>query len=307
MNQDCPSQEEAHPAWRNGVILADDDTGEALIEYLCVSVEVAPLDVVYDKISLDRSLVFGIEPVDDDYNDVNLSELTFEWGHADGEFRPNLASTIPPDSLDTSSDWSYQTIPLLKVQVSIVNLDQKFDRAMLNSNTRVFFLYPHAAAGGDRDWRTAPGDELVGGDCDPNDLFACKVTFDLPPPNDAALDYTSGAGQPSDQLIYAVRIQSFYNEARLRITGRHGSLPREDAQFKNLQAVITATGRSGNVLERLRERIPLRPIYDLPEYALDSAGDLCKILAATDSAGAYLFDGEGYELLASEPACSLTP
>ncbi len=76
-------------------------------------------------------------------------------------------------------------------------------------------------------------------------------------------------------------------------------------KFKNIQAVITATGRSNNITERIRERIPLRPVYDLPEYAIDSAGDLCKILVATDHTGVHLYSEDQYESLFNKAACSL--
>ena len=304
LDQDCPSQENAHPAWRDNVVLADEDTGETIVEYLCVSVEVAPLEVVYDNISLDRSLVFGLEAVDSSYNDVNLNELTLEWNHANTETAVNLASASPAGSFSSQAGWGSRTIPLLRAQVSVVNPDQGFSRDTMNKNSRVFYLYPDAT-GGSADWLTDDG-KVIGGDCDVGRRpFACRMTFGLPAPAD--LEQVPGTSpSASDRLVYAIRIQSFYNEAKLQITGKHGA-SSDDAQFKNLQAVITATGRSNNVLERLRERIPLRPVYDLPEYAIDSAGDLCKILAADDSSGVYLFTKDPYDNLGSEPACSLTP
>ncbi|MYB40266.1 hypothetical protein F4X86_03330 [Candidatus Saccharibacteria bacterium] len=306
LDQDCPSQEDAHPAWRNNVVLADEDTGETIVEYLCVSVEVAPLEVLYDNIGLERSLVFGLEAVDSSYNDVNLNELTLEWNHANTETAVGLASVSPPGSFSSQAGWGSRTIPLLRAQISIVNLDQGFSRETMNKNSRVFYLYPDAT-GGSADWLT-DGGKVIGGDCDVNRRpFACQMAFNLPLPTDAGLEQVSTPPPSlSDRLVYAVRIQSFYNEARLQITGKHGT-SSDEAQFKNLQAVITATGRSNNVLERLRERIPLRPVYDLPEYAIDSAGNLCKILAADDSSGVYLFVEEPYDNLGSEPACSLTP
>ena len=306
LDQDCPGPEEAHPAWRNNVVLADGDTGEAIVEYLCVSVEVAPLEVVYDGVGIDRSLVFGLEAVDGSYADVNLNELTLEWNHANTETPVSLASALPAGSFSGQAGWGGRTIPLLRAQISIVNPDQGFSRETMNENSRVFYLYP-SATGGRADWLTADG-ETVGGGCDVSRRpFACRVTFDLPRPADAGLSHVASASpSASDRLVYAVRLQSFYNPARLRITGSHGS-PAADAQFKNLQAVITATGRSNGILERLRERIPLRPVYDLPEYALDSAGDLCKILTADDAAGAYLSTEPEYDAVRGRPACSLVP
>ncbi len=105
-----------------------------------------------------------------------------------------------------------------------------------------------------------------------------------------------------------VRIQSIYNKARVVIKEYDVGDNATTARFKNLQAIITATGRSSHVAERIRERIPLRPIYDLPEYAIDSAEDLCKILVATDNTGVYLPDEGDYEDLKyrTEPSCLLT-
>ena len=125
--------------------------------------------------------------------------------------------------------------------------------------------------------------------------FSCQVTITgIPKPLSPS---------PAGSMVYFTRIQSIYNPAQLRITGKLPGTPLEDAHFKNIQAVITATGWSGNVAQRIRERIPLRPIYDLPEYGIDSAEDLCKILVTTGHTGVYLDKRE--DAIRNDPSCSL--
>ena len=296
LGQDCLSQDEAHPAWRNGMLLPDAD-----IEYLCVSAEVAPQDLIYDKIDPDRSLNLTLEPVNDDYDDVNLEKLILSWDHADLGSAGNLygGSGFASDTV-----WGANTVPVLKVQVILVNTDRPFTRQLLNQNSRVFFLYPNTGTANTVDWRNADG-RIVDGHCVNTD-FTCSVIIDLPSPTDPVLNVPSASA--ADQLAYRVRIQSIYNEARIQLAGEYSCPPAScSANFKNMQAIITATGKSGQVGQRLSERIPLRPIYDLPEYAIDSAADLCKILSANDDAGVYLSEDQRFDMIRSQPSCSLRP
>lgn len=310
LSQDCPSQEDAHPAWRNGVLakdveVSDDFTISDLgIEYLCVSVDVAPQELIYDRVNLDRSLLLHLQPVESEgHDDVNLDTLTIEWAHDD----KNLSS-YPQSGTDTpfppASSWREQDIPLLRVQIIIVNTDQPYSRETLKANSRVFFLYPNNSTSNSVDWQSPSNDgTIIGGDCSstqPKNLY-CQSTFNLPVPT-GGVQTADDNFDLDDQLTYLVRIQPIYNKARLVISGKIGG---DSVKFKNIQAVITATGRSNNVTERIRERIPLRPVYDLPEYAIDSAGDLCKILVATDHTGVHLYNEDQYESLLNKAACSL--
>ncbi len=188
LSQDCPSQEDAHPAWRNGVLakdveVSDDFTISDLgIEYLCVSVDVAPQELIYDRVNLDRSLLLHLQPVEsDDHDDVNLDTLTIEWAHDD----KNLLSH-PQSGTDTpfppASSWGEQDIPLLRVQIIIVNTDQPYSRETLKANSRVFFLYPNDSSSNSVVWQKPSNDgTIIGGDCSTqHENLYCQSTFNLP-------------------------------------------------------------------------------------------------------------------------------
>ena len=308
LDQDCPAQEDAHESWRNNTF------GEvANISYTCVSVEVDPTDLIYDHVGIDRSLVLPLEPTEGkSYDDKQMESLSFYWNHVEGvsDFRPPGATDFPP-----TSSWTSPTAPLLRVQITPVNHSLAFSRESLVNNTRVFFLYPSATGGGPQnptDWPDQDADgEIIDGYCDPqrkvvvdgnNEVIQpCGVTIKMPAFGDIETADPNVLSTIDDKLIYFVRIQSIYQPAQLNIRGK--LIGGDDAHFKNIQAVITATGWSNNVAERIRERIPLRPVYDLPEYGIDSAETLCKILVTTESEGVYL-DNER-EDLHGEISCSL--
>ena len=93
-----------------------------------------------------------------------------------------------------------------------------------------------------------------------------------------------------------MRLQAIYKPASVQISAT-GEKDSNYKGFKNLQAVISATGKSSDNSIRLQERMPLRPVYDLPEYALDSAEDLCKILVLDSQRGSYVNNITGQSTL----------
>ena len=278
LDQDCPAQgEEVHPAWSNNQI-----TSLPEIYYTCVSVEVDPQKLIYQHLGQDRSLILPLYAADGEkYEDQNLKTLTIEWNHTDGgnHFRPTATTDFPE-----VSGWGNQTAPVLRVQITAVNRNQDFSTQLLTNNTRVFFLYPSPdLSGGSIGWPLADDDgQIINGNCGTGSVHPCTVKFDIPAPGD--LDGPAAAG---DKLVYFVRLQSIYTDAQLTVSGRLRT-PAKDASFKNIQAVIAATGWSSQIGQRISERIPLRPIYDLPEYGIDSAETLCKILVTTSFSGVFL-------------------
>ena len=304
LDEDCPPQEEAHKAWRNNQIseqLAD-------VHYSCVSVEVDPTELIYDNVGTDRSLLLPLYAADgENYEDQNLQSLTIGWSHAE----PNEAFRQPSDvSLPDVSSWGSNGTPILRMQITIVNWteDRPFDTNLITKNTRVFFLYPRPDTPSNVPWPWPDADsdgQIIPGECHKRPGSAageqpCQVQFEMPGPTHSKLEKPTGV-RPGDNLVYFVRLQSIYNRAQLNVSGKlnlparvpRGAPPGTSAgvpaaHFKNIQAVITATGWSSGVGQRISERIPLRPVYDLPEYGIDSAETLCKILVTTTYSGVYL-------------------
>ena len=290
---DCPDEEDAHPSWSNGRLTEDDS-----VEYSCVVVDVSPVDLIYDNVDTNRSLVLPLQAVDKDNNHLNLNKLVIEWDNTDsqsgGRPRSETARALTDKSgwQDTASQLS--DLALLRLQVIPVNTSQAFDRDDLNANNKVFFLYPNEgknqAGAGVHNYQSSNSGSILAGNCltgsrentdainGASQLLTCRVVLDnLPLPNNI-----EPAGHTTGEIVYIVRIQAVYNSARLLITGDAGSVAGQPLLegFTDIQAIITATGRAINVFERLEERIPLRPVFDLPEYAIDSEETVCKLLAS---------------------------
>lgn len=256
-------------------VLEDKDLSNN-IESLCVLVDVSPKALIYDSVDTNRSLILNLEPVDKMGSPTNLNKLIFEWDH----HNDNSSSRGGESGFTNASTWEANTIPVLRVQIIPVADPISFTRDDLKDNSRVFFLYPNDGSNNNSMWPPLGDDgKIIDGNCKdtpPNPRkLKCETSIDV-----------SSFTNPNTR--YVVRVQSIYNKAKLVLRGEYLGNTQEPAKFKNIQAEITATGRSNNIAERLRERIPLRPIYDLPEYGIDSAGDLCKILVTTEAEGVFL-------------------
>lgn len=304
----CPTGSDIHPALRKGQLDPDGN-----IEYSCVIVDLTPDKLVYDALGTDRSLILQVIPVDADGESMVLDELTIEWDHSDPwkqtsqvwDKQTTSSTNKIEEHLTSEGNWSID-VPLLRMQITIVDLNQTITREKLNRNTEVFFLYPslsgtkgkggnHANYGGKAGSDIGrPGEEkqaaVLSNNCltdpdtatPPDSGYSCKATISgIPKASEIYGDVGTG------QLVYVVRLQAFYKSATLKITGSSES--NQTAHFKNAQATITSTGRMANLFVRLQKSIPLRPVYDIAEYGIDSEEDICKLLVSTDIAGSHVY------------------
>lgn len=264
--------------WREGGVykgnLFDpDNSQEPNIGYSCVDIDLRPKELVYDQIDQNRSLMLPLWPVNKDGGNVDVEEFVFSWGDADSG--PNNM----PDFQEFTPHKDWNALPVLRVQITAI--PNNFTRTILNQNTRVFFLVPDDVSNATltHNWPALGADgEIVHCVHTTNKDFPCQVT----------LTFNSTAFSPSKDknYLYFARVQAIYKDAKFSLEGNYGGT--DPVRFQNIQAVITVTGRGGPILERLRERIPLRPVYDYPEYALDSVDTICKILINDPTLGVYL-------------------
>jgi len=82
-----------------------------------------------------------------------------------------------------------------------------------------------------------------------------------------------------------LRLTSIYRGTNIRITmfrtGNSNSL-----KFSNAQAKIDVTAQAGDVIRRVEARIPLRPADLLPDEAITTADQLCKLITITGAESA---------------------
>ena len=102
-----------------------------------------------------------------------------------------------------------------------------------------------------------------------------------PNPNSSCdLRVTNGT---HDEMAYILLVRSIYDKAKAEISAFASN--GDELRFINQQINVTATGRSGGLTYRLREVIPIRPKYNRPEHAIDSAEHICKVLIGEPTTG----------------------
>ena len=99
----------------------------------------------------------------------------------------------------------------------------------------------------------------------------------------AATETWTAPNPANDEMVYIVLVRSIYGDVDLAISAQNSD--GYDLRFVNQQINVTATGRAGGLTYRLREVIPIRPKYNRPEYAVDSAEHICKILIGEPDRG----------------------
>ena len=99
------------------------------------------------------------------------------------------------------------------------------------------------------------------------------------------------ANGTNDEIAYIVLIRPIYGAAKIEIGALNSNAicspqPKcRELRFINQQINVTSTGRAGGLTYRLREVIPIRPKYNRPEYAIDSASHICKTLIGEPDTG----------------------
>jgi Tfp pilus assembly protein PilX len=79
---------------------------------------------------------------------------------------------------------------------------------------------------------------------------------------------------------YYMRLKSIYNISDVVIcpSAASGLGCDPDENMVGAQAIIDVTAKAADVLKRVQVRIPIEPLGNIPEYALESSADICKLL-----------------------------
>lgn len=241
----------------------------------CVTVNVRPQKLTYDSVSLDRSKVASINPVDSSGNPVTLNTLSIVFSDPDGQ-TSYATKNLPP-----YSSWGNGP-GMLRIEVIAVP-SGSIDRTALRDNNRVYFVNTGSSGSAPIgvDWSTTTVQSIANGCNSASNQCGIRIT-----------------GLPvSGVRNYIVRLRSYYKPVSVEVTGTSSS---GTVNFGNAQAIVDATGRSNDVVYRTREVIPLNPDYDYPEYGVQ-AGDLCKRIAADTTTVSVENTGNSV----NNPACSL--
>ena len=302
------------------------------IYYSCLDIDLAPEILYYSTIEQDRSLgilLKSIEPPTptppDSYGDRHLESLVIQWVNS-GATSPNLfdTSSVYPNFPPDDGSWNYDA-PVLEVQITAMNRDLGYTRQDLIDHTKVVYLYPStdpdpapATKENQKNWGAIESGAIIQASCnsylDEDEVTVLTVTGNCTVVlKDLMEDIYPDPHNNNDRIIFYLRVRSLYEAADLTIWGYSYQydhpLPTNSSQrnnnlksladrrvrFRDIQAVIGATGHAGDVQVRLEERFRLQPVYDYPEHGINSAQTVCKIFISdqdtgTDVTGSTLAD-----------------
>ena len=261
--------------------------------YTCVTVDLNTPDYIGDS-SAGKSEIIPLVPENGDkFDQVLVSwHLASETVGTDGDGQPSnyAPSTLLPP-VTGSGSWNARGYPAyLRVEV-FGYPNGNFDRDKMRDQSSSVFLIPNdstnAAAIGsataiDLDTADDRGANkiklnLVGIKCDgtppnlPIGTYACTARIELK------------NGQPSTSNNYYLRITPLYSSTHFRVQMVRG--PSTVVNFSGVEPTIDSTGRASDVFRRIKTRIRLDSAADLPEYSLESANDICKVMEVSD--GSY--------------------
>lgn len=234
--------------------------------YTCLLVTLDPPTIEADPVSVADTKVFPLFPPAGGgyYNQLNI-----EWANSGSNFAnyvtTNLGDYPPANCSAPCSPWPADRFGVLRVDLIPIDNETVGSPAALNTRDelfariRSFFLYPYdtsasLAFGSIQTGRT------YGADCDNQ---KCRVSI---------------TGLTSDASIsgYYIRLRAVYKPLSISISGSTNLQPV--ARFINAQAEIDATGRSQDLLRRIRVRVAISSVLDNTDFVLQTAGDICKRL-----------------------------
>lgn len=254
--------------------LSPDLNGDDSVKYTCVLINPIPPDIT-THVTQQSSMVFPVNPVDDDGNSTLPRTLTFTWStKPEGDVTKTCSgsSGVFPKPGAWSCDYGILRVDLMQYD------DASFVGDAAGARTATFFMRPVNSGGSGStnvpDLATPEG-RVVGTECDKtvDSAQTCVVTlnFNVVPASDRHAQ--------SEQ--YFARLTMIYNDAAsVKIDGTYsgGSL-----NFRGAQVTIDSTGKAQDVLRRIKVRKRLgnyAASNTIPLGALDSSAAICKKFTA---------------------------
>ena len=235
------------------------------VEFTCLLVDPSPPSLDYDEISTDKSRIINLRSAN---SSDNIETVTFSWEESGGgatNASGCTLSTFPPNSA-----WPGNCQAGV-LRVDMVPTEAPFDRGSLVANTMTAFLYPKVSGSVTRSYASATGFGNQGAitevTCDGTGARLCTLKVD-------------GLASMASSS-YLIRVKSIYKANALTITATTSSPTNE---ILGNQALIDSTGKAGDVLRRIKVRVPIIPDSDefFPEFAIQSVDTICKQLLFSD-------------------------
>lgn len=261
--EDC-DEFQATPELSSGAKLSSDDS----VEYTCVLVDVTPDTIEKTSVETERPTVIIIDPVDESGNPLQLTALNLSW---QSESLPDTISFPSSSSSDFPDTWGFAA-PVLRLTATPLN---QLNRSALIENTFTGFLRPSAGSGGPTNINVNVG---LATQNNQGQIYntTCTTTIDSNSPRycNSRLDLSS-IGLTTKYLL---TLRAVYHNADIYIEGE--SATGDVVLFQDQQAVIDATGKAGDVLQRIQVRVPIEDQYERPGFGIETSrgGGICKQL-----------------------------
>jgi Tfp pilus assembly protein PilX len=271
------------PAGYNAVLSA---TTEFDTEYTCQLIDFTPSKVTTEFSSPNQVKQFQLKPVDAADNPTTYDSLTLRWHidavSPDGDgavsgggpvfIRPATATNIPQNG-----SWNFPAM----MKVTLISYPDGTPANRINEPDIVaatVLVSPNTVSGangftanvfpGGASVNSAVDKRVYGADCiDSNNNMSCTMVFDL-----------SGIKTAGNRIV-DVRISNLYEATTAELTMSDGGTP---VFFKDAQVVVDVTGRAGGVYRRVEAALDLTNPNLLPDFAIQSATNICKDFTFTD-------------------------
>ena len=152
------------------------------------------------------------------------------------------------------------------LRVSAMPITSDVSRSTLTNNTQTMFLYPQTGSGSPntRNYNASPAaqGDIINGKCNSANTPYCSAEItNLPGTNN-----------------YYLRVKSIYKDSNVSIKAYNAG--GTELQLLGTQAKIDSTGKANDVLRRIQVRVPINNQFMYPEFAVETADDICKLLLA---------------------------
>jgi len=257
------------------------DSGEFDAEYSCMLIDFTPNSLRSELSSANQSRQYEIKPINPSSGSAQIGEVILSW-HVDAPAGTDGDGVVsigggPVDlragsdlSIPQTTNWDFPAM----MRVEFINYPTaNFGRSDINSSTS--FVSP-AVGGTGSSGNVFPGgnpNSAVNGrvltaDCvdTNNNDFACSMRFDM-------------SGLPANRNL-EVRISNLYSATTFEMTME--SPAGDPLLFDEAQAIVDVTGRAGGVFRRVEAVLDLSDPDLLPDFAVQSAEDICKDFSFTD-------------------------
>lgn len=246
------------------------------ISYTCVLVNQTPDSLEYGSIETSESTVVRVEAPS------TIARIRISWQATDGsdEFATGSDYNLPQSNVASEDDSLKGGTGLIRATLIPIQ-SGTIRRADLERDSQTVFLYPKAkdagdAAGAIGSWNAVSNNQsaqgaFVDGKCD-----SANASVDTP--RACNVDITGLNGLSGGTNVFYVRLKSVYKASQVTIQAFSPGSPGTRLNLVGTQAVIDATGKSNDVLRRLQVRVPITTTYEYPDFAVETASDVCKQL-----------------------------